>query len=103
MAFVDQPIVVGDTIDFTLAARKDGAIWDITGAAVLLYLTKPDGTVLAPLTATISDGPAGAAHYQTLTTTLDTEGDWVRQWRVEKTGVVLWSGEIEFQVRHAAA
>lgn len=98
MPFTDQPIVVGSTIDFTLNAKKDGVVWDITGATVLLYLRKPNGTVLDAFTATVSNGPGGIAHYQVADTVLNTEGDWARQWKVEKSGVELKTRIVNFTV-----
>jgi len=93
-----EPIVVGDTATFQLTARKDGAIWDISGATVSLRLRKPDGTVLTPLDASITDGPAGVARYTTDTDLLDSVGDWRRQWTVSKSGVVLSSQSVNFAV-----
>lgn len=101
--YVVQPIVVGDTIDFVINARKDGAVYDLTDATVSLYLQKPDGTVLSAFSATVSDGPGGVAHYQTATTVLDTAGDWVRQWKTVKSGVVLWTRKRLFTVESALA
>ena len=95
--YSDQPIVVGDTIDFKLHARKDRATWDLTGATVSLYLKNPSGIVSAALSATITDATAGIADYTT-TTELDEDGDWVRQWKVVSGAVTLWSEEIEFSV-----
>jgi len=103
MAFTDQPLVVGDTADFTLYAKKDGVVWDISGGTVLLYLRKPDGTVLSAFTATISNGAGGVAHYQVADTVLDTAGDWARQWKIEKSGVELKTKIIYFSVEPALA
>ncbi len=102
MAFTTQPIVVGGTYDFTHYVEKDGAVWDISGATVLIYFTKPDLTALAPLTATVSDGPAGVAHYANPTTLLDVPGGWLRRWEVSKGGIVLPSGPIFFDVTAAS-
>ncbi len=97
--YVDQPIVVGDTVDFKLTAKKDSAVWDITGATVTFYLMKPDGTILSPFTATLSSPTLGIAHYQVATTVLSVAGKWQRQWKVVTSGsVVMWSGEIVFRV-----
>lgn len=98
MAYTEQPIVVGSTIDFTVIAKKDGSVWDISGATVTLYLRKPDGTVLSPLTATVSNGPAGTAHYQTDNDDLDVAGDWARQWKIVKSGIELKTKIIPFTV-----
>lgn len=98
MAYTRQPIIVGDTVDFTLNAKKDGVIWDITDGTVTLTLKKPDSTILGPYTATVSNGPGGVAHYQVSNSILDESGDWSRQWKVTKSGVELKTRTIRFQV-----
>ncbi len=103
MPFISQPIVVGDTVDFTLNARKDGSTWNITGATVTLYLQKPDATVLSPFSATVSGGADGIAHYQVATTVLSVAGTWGLQWKVSLSGVVAWSKVITFTVYPALA
>jgi len=96
--YTPQKIVVGDTIDFTLAAKKNGSAWNITGGSVLLYLVKPDATVLGPFDATLSSPTTGGAHYAVDTDVIDQSGDWVRQWKVSAEGITLWSQEIGFPV-----
>lgn len=103
MSYIDQPIIVGNTQDFTLYAKKDGVVWDITGATVLLSLRKPDGTILGPFTAIISNGPGGIAHYQVDNTVLDIEGDWSREWKVSKSGVEIRTKIINFTVEPSLA
>ncbi len=101
MAFEVQPIVVGDTPDFTYYAQKDGKTWDITGAAIVIYFKKPDETVVGPFSGSVSDGPRGIAHYQAPDTLLDQEGDWIRQWKITLGAIVMWSRDIEFSVDEA--
>lgn len=98
MPYIDQPIVVGNTHNFKLTAKKDGVIWDISGATITLSLRKPDGTILSPFSASITNGPLGLANYQVADTVLDTAGDWARQWKVEKSGVELKTKIIPFTV-----
>lgn len=98
MPFTDQPLVVGDTADFTIHVKKDGAVWDISGATVTLTLRDPDGNTVGPFSATVSNGPGGIAHYQVADTVLDQSGDWARQWKVEKSGVELKTRIINFTV-----
>jgi uncharacterized protein YfaS (alpha-2-macroglobulin family) len=102
MAFVDQPTVAGDTVDLTIHAKKDGVVWDITGATVTLYLISPGGTATAK-SATVSDGPGGVAHYTTATTDLSEAGDWKVQWKVVAGAVTMWSDQIDLEVEPAAA
>lgn len=96
--YIPQKIVVGDTIDFTLSAKKNGSAWNITDGSVLLYLVKPDATVLGPYTATLSSPATGGAHYAVDTDVIDQSGDWLRQWKVSAGGETLWSQEISFPV-----
>ena len=99
MSFKTQPIVIGDTVDFTLYARKNGATWDITSGTVSLYLTDPSGNVSSPYSATISDGAAGLAHYQVATDVLDEAGDWYARWKVVKSGITMYSALLPFNVQ----
>lgn len=97
--FEEQPIVVGDTILFSLEARKDRVTWDLTGGTVQLLFRKPGETTdLDPLDATITDGPAGKASYQCEDDLLDVDGDWTLRWFVTKGDVALKSRRIEFSV-----
>lgn len=98
MAFSDQHIVMGDTVDFSAYVQLNGVTWVITGGTVLIYLRDPDGNWNAPITATIDDGPGGHAHYTVATTVLDDYGTWVIQWKFTVAGVVKWSDQIEFEV-----
>lgn len=93
-----QNLVVGSTPDFTLYVKKDGTVWDITGATVSLYLRDPEGNWSDAYPATVSDGPAGLAHYQTDDTVLDASGEWLRQWHITKSGITLRTEVIPFSV-----
>ena len=96
--FCNQPVVVGDTTTFEVIVEKDGAVWDITAAAVNLYLQDPSGNVLGPYAATITDGPNGKADYTVGTTILSVAGDWIKQWHITASGISIWSKEIVFSV-----
>lgn len=80
--FVQEPLVVGNTTDFILTARKDGVTWDLTSAVVTLTLWRPDGTTIGPLSATITNPTGGVAHHQVDETVLDSVGNWYRRWAV---------------------
>ena len=100
MAFTEQRIVVGDTIDFNVYWRKDGVTWNITGGAITLFLKNPAGTVTS-YSATISSGTEGLAHYLAAGSILDQAGTWVRQWKAVVSGVTLYTEQIEFDVLQA--
>lgn len=93
-----QPIVLGDTLDFQLVASKDGVVWDISIGIVSIYFQDPTGVLTGPLSATITDGPNGKAHYQCTTSLLSLSGDWVYQWIVTVSGVTLKSSLIPLSV-----
>lgn len=95
MSYAVQPIVVGDTINLIVFWKKDGSVWDVTGATATLFVKDPDGNV-EELAASIADGPAGECNY--VYSSFDTPGTWVRQWRVVKSGITLLTKQIEFQV-----
>lgn len=84
------PPTTGSTVTFRATIKKDGLPYDLTSATITLRLVKPDGTI-ADKAATITDAPNGIAQYTTLTTDLDVEGTWFKQWRTVKGGVTLWS------------
>lgn len=96
-----QTFTTGSVYAFELEALKDGVVWDITGAAVSLWLTDPAGTE-AEKTATVTDGPAGLAAYTTLETDFDRRGTWLRQWCVGVGGVVQWWTPQSFWVEQGA-
>ena len=97
--FVDQPIVVGDTVSFQTTVEKgDGVIWDLTGAAVTILFQDPSGGTHGPFTATITDPTNGIASYQVSSALLNMVGDWTRQWNIQQTGLNFWSKEIMFSV-----
>jgi len=95
---VAEAVTVASTHRFRLEARKDGVVWDITGAAVTLLLRKPDGTN-STKSATVTDGPAGIAEYVCSTADLDVHGGWRRSWRVVDGSVDIRSLAIPFSVQ----
>ena len=100
MAFLEQPVVVGDNVTFALQAKKSGVLWDITGGTVTLYLRNAAGTWLAAITASLVDPATGQAQYQVdnSAVTLSAAGTWRRQWKVTAGGVTLWSRQYEFEI-----
>lgn len=89
-----EPLVIGDTIDFTATVKKDGATWDITGGTVTLQLKDPTGTV----TDYSATGGSGTASYSGDGTELDVSGTWRRRWEVVKSGITVKSRWILFSV-----
>lgn len=97
MPDTNQPIVEGNTETFSVAATREGEVWDISGGTVTFYLHDPDDNI-SSFTATIDNGPAGEASYTVADTVLDEPGEWKRQWKISKGGVILRSQQIEFEV-----
>ena len=105
-----EPIVVGGNYLWQLSAKKDGVTYNLTGATVTLSFYQPSTVTKRQYTATVTDGPGGLAEYQNPTGTfspdsagVDVSGDWVRSWKVVKSGVVLESREIRFKVYASTA
>lgn len=90
-------LVIGSTYRFRLTATRDGSVWDLSTATIVLYFKKPDGTILTKSASLIS-GPAGTAYFDCATTDLDTAGLWSRSWKVTDGAVVVESEPILFLV-----
>jgi hypothetical protein len=97
--YIDQELVVGDSVTFGIAAKRNSLAWDITGGDVDLYVRDPSGNWSAALQASVTSGPDGEAVYAASTGVLDEAGAWRRQWEVLKDGVTKRTEEIEFQVK----
>ncbi len=96
--FVNQNVVVNNTMTFRIVFKKNGSIWDISGATVTLFLEDPNGDRQGYL-ATIDDGPNGVASYQVDDTVLAIPGDWVKQWLIDApVNIEVWSEEVTFTV-----
>ena len=94
-------MTVGGTFILTHAAKKDGVVWDLTGATVTVYLGKPSGTVVGPFTATVAAPTTGVATYTTLagaTPTLSEDGRWWAVWRVVQGAIDVDSERMHFPV-----
>lgn len=92
----------GSTYLFVLVARKDGVIWDLTSATVVLILRDPD-LVESQKTATVFNGPAGIARYSAPVTDIDAvdtvgKPKWARRWVITDGSIVQKSHWIEFSV-----
>lgn len=85
----------GDTPDFVHIMRDDNDIVvDISSPVTLImFLKKPDGTILTRTASLVGDGTDGKMHYQVLTTDIDVQGDWARQAYV-KTAGGEWTGKL---------
>lgn len=91
-------LTLNSTYRFKLAARKDNAVWDLTGASVYLLMQLPDGTSISRV-GTILVAADGTAKYDSLTTgDLTIEGRYLRSWRVVQGGVDIASTPTPFWV-----
>lgn len=105
-----QPVVVGGTYDWFLdtaqinteAAPGVFGAWDITSATVTISFVNPSG-IGQHFTATVTNGPAGQAHYINLTTLFNIAGTWGYSWKVSNGGTVLESQVVNFQVYPSGA
>jgi hypothetical protein len=94
-------ITRGSTHRFQLTATKDGAVWDLTGATVTLFLIDTLGAETS-YTATISSPSGGVAYYDVATSVLTQAGTWSRAWRIVQSGVTMWSVRTGFDVVRGA-
>lgn len=96
-----EPLTVGSTYDWHLyQAKKDGVVWDLSGATVTLYLKSPAGAV-ASFGASPYDAANGRAKYVGVGTELTAAGTWHRVWRVVKGAIDVRSPPIPFVVKAA--
>lgn len=99
MSYLNQPIQIGDTIQFIVFAQKNGVTWDITGGTVTLTLKKPNGTSLGPYSATLDDPTAGEASYTVSdTSVINAAGIWQLQWKIVVGSITMRSAIISFKV-----
>lgn len=105
-----EPIVVGGTYNWFLnparinveAAPGVYGAWDLTGATVTISFVNPSG-VGTSFAATIVSATAGTARYVNQTSLFDVVGKWGVSWRVSKSGTVLESRIVEFEVYASGA
>lgn len=62
MASSNEVLTAGSKSLWKLEPKKDGASWDITGGSATVTFHAPDGTALAPKTATLAGTPAVASY-----------------------------------------
>src|SRR5688572_20014004 len=92
-------VVSNSTHVFRLVAKKDGAVWDLTDAVVLLYFRKYDpSSTLLTKTATVTSAAAGIAEFTCSTTDIILAGKWTRTWQITQGAVVQRSEPIWFDV-----
>ena len=98
------PIVAGSTYKWSPTFIKDGVIYDLTGATIIVSFLPPTGSAQT-FSMSILSASAGTATYTNLTTlfTNALAGQWSRSYRVTLSGVVLESKEIAFQVYRSIA
>ncbi len=100
-----EPVVVGGTYDWFLnpasinteVAPEVFGAWDLTNATVTISFIPPSGPGLH-FTATVTNGPAGQAHYINATSLFSTAGQWGYSWKVSLAGTVLESQITPFTV-----
>lgn len=95
-----SPLTVGSVYRFRLTAKKDGLVWNLTGATVQLLLRNPSGTTTT-YSATVTDATAGVAEYTSAAANLDTAGGWRRSWKVTQSSIIQSSIPVQFSVQAA--
>jgi hypothetical protein len=91
------PIVVGSTYQWLPSFLRNRAIFDLTGATIVISFLPPTGTAQI-FTMSIVSAPAGTATYTNLTTLFSVAGEWFRSYKITVGGIVLESAGIPFKV-----
>ena len=95
-----SPLTVGSVYRFRLTAKKDGVVWNLTGATVQLLLRNPSGTTTT-YAATLTEPTEGIADYTSSTGDLSVIGGWRRSWKVTQGTVIQNSLPVSFSVQAA--
>lgn len=90
-------LTVGSQYQFEETITKNGAVWDLTGATVLIFFKRPDATTFSQA-ATIANAAAGQVTYDSLTTDLNMAGDWTLSWKITLGGKVDYTEPRRFTV-----
>lgn len=91
-------ITVGSQYRFEATITKNGAVWDLTGATVLIYFKRPDGTTFSK-SASLLNATAGQVNYDSAVGDLNQAGTtWTRSWQVTLGGVVDYTPPVQFTV-----
>jgi hypothetical protein len=94
-------LATGATYAFTLNAKKDGVVWDLSAATVKFYLHDPFGNRTGPYTATVTNPTGGVAVYTSLVADIGVAGSWSRSWEVTDGAVIGHWPPVAFTVQQA--
>lgn len=90
-------LTVGSQYRFQATLTKDGSLWNLTGATIVVYFKRPDGTTFNK-TASLLNAAAGQVNYDSATGDLNQAGNWTRSWQVTLGGVVDYTPPVQFTV-----
>lgn len=91
-------LTVGSQYRFQAALKKNGLVWDLTGATVTLEFKRPDGTTFSR-SASLLNATAGVVYYDSAVADLDVAGTtWTRAWKVTLNSKVNYTTPIGFTV-----
>lgn len=94
----NKPLVVGSQYRFLGTITKNREVWNLTGATVLLYFKRSDGTSFSQ-SATAVNASSAQFKYENSTSDLNMEGQWTRYWHiVDSSGGVYKTVPIQFTV-----
>jgi hypothetical protein len=87
---VSEPYDIGDGVTLTTPIVTPGGA-PITGATVLLVVTRPDGTTLSPAP-TVTETPPASGTYVSTAFVVDQAGQWLARWTASGTTTArAWS------------
>lgn len=90
-------LTVGSQYRFEATLTKDGSVWNLTGAAVLIWFKRPDGTTFSK-TASLLNAAAGQVNYDSAAADLNQAGTWTRSWQVTINTIVDYTAPVQFSV-----
>lgn len=78
-------LTVGSQYRFQATITKNGLLWDLTSATVVIYFKRPDGTTFNQTGALLS-ATNGQVNYDCTTSDLNQAGSWTRSWKITDSG-----------------
>lgn len=105
MSVQATPLTLGSTYQHLskdlvtgLGIKKNGVVWDLTGATVSVIFERPDETEFTRV-ATITDAANGLASYTNPAGELDVIGTWTKCWQVVQGSISIRSLPETFLVK----
>lgn len=97
-----DPLTVGSTYEWDLnQAKKNGVVWDLTGATVTILLKRPSGGWSELAITSLYDPTNGRGKRAGDGSELTEAGTWQRVWRIRQGAIDIRYPPISFVVKAA--